>query len=93
MRTGKEDLLDYLGHRSEFPSWVTTSGSDVEESFAPALTVCNRNANRGNLFNLLEKIGSVYYNEIWQRGSLWLFVGMSVILQGLSPTLPIQSIY
>ena len=56
---GKEDLLDYLGEKSERLTWVSAEEGENIESFSPALTVCNRNSSRGGMFDVLEEIGAI----------------------------------
>ena len=79
---GKADLLDYLGKKSEHPSWVSSGNGKNNESFSPALTVCNRNSSRGGLFDVLEEIGAIYYNEVWFQGKIMLYVGQFITLEG-----------
>ena len=80
---GKEDLLDYLGRTSEHPTWVSVDGSGGEDtSYSPTLRVCHRNPYRGQVFDALETIQCVYFNEVWYRGELALYVGNPVIVAG-----------
>jgi hypothetical protein len=79
---GKECLLDYLGKKSEHPSWVSSEKGGTIESFSPSLTVCCRNSGRGPLFDMLDDINAIYYNEVWHRGSIMMYVGQLVNVEG-----------